>query len=102
MAEIREEISWYKPPRRVRDALLALGEMGFEFSGHGAGGGGEDFSMTYDFPNGEESLWAGVTNLDNGKVEYSAAHNDESYVPLDELKPTKSRRTQFAWLKKRM
>lgn len=45
MKEIKEEIKWYGVKKRIADAMLELGEIGFEFSGHGCGGGGEDFSL---------------------------------------------------------
>ena len=43
--EIKDEIEWYNPKKRIVDAMLELGEIGFEFSGHGCGFGGEDFNL---------------------------------------------------------
>jgi len=43
--EIKDEIKWYKPKKKIADAMLELGEAGFEFSGHGVGLGGEDFNL---------------------------------------------------------
>lgn len=43
--EIKEEIEWYQPPKRISDAMLKLGKDGFEFSGHGCGMVGEDFNL---------------------------------------------------------
>ena len=48
MKTIRDEIKWYEPKKRIADAMLALGELGFEFSGHGVGLGGEDLGLWYD------------------------------------------------------
>jgi len=43
--EIKHEIEWYEPKKRIADAMLELGNIGFKFSGHGAGFGEEDFSL---------------------------------------------------------
>lgn len=101
MAEIRQEISWYKPQRRVRETLLKLGDWGFMFSGHGVGFGGEDFSMIYTSVGTGEYLYVGVTDHGNGKIRYSASHDDKNYNRIDHLKPVKNRRTLFAWIQRK-
>ena len=45
--EIKEEIGYYKPKKQIVNAMLQLGELGFEFSGHGCGSGGEDFNLIH-------------------------------------------------------
>lgn len=45
---IKNEITWYEPKKRIADAMLKLGKLGFEFSGHGCGFGCEDFSLSND------------------------------------------------------
>lgn len=46
--EIEEEISWYEPPKSIANAMIKLVDCGFEFSGHGFGGGVEGFSLIKD------------------------------------------------------
>jgi hypothetical protein len=46
--EMKSEIEWYDVNKRIANAMLELAEIGFEFSGHGCGGGGEDFSIFKD------------------------------------------------------
>ena len=43
--EVKQEIEWYNPKKRIADFMFELVELGFEFCGHGCGCGGEDFSM---------------------------------------------------------
>lgn len=45
LQEIEHEINHYEPKKRIADAMRELGELGFEFSGHGWGFGGEDFGL---------------------------------------------------------
>jgi len=45
MKEIKNEIEWYEIKKKIADAMLRLGELGFEISGHGCGCGGEDFNL---------------------------------------------------------
>lgn len=45
--EIEDEIQWYEPKARTRRLMRSLGKLGFQFSGHGAGLGGEDFGLIY-------------------------------------------------------
>lgn len=43
--EIKREIEWYNIRKPIADAMIKLGNLGFEFSGHGCGCGGEDFGL---------------------------------------------------------
>ena len=47
LKEVEEEISCYQPKKRIADAMRKLVHMGFSFSGHGCGFGGEDFGMSF-------------------------------------------------------
>lgn len=47
--EIQKEINHYNPPKRIANAMLLLGKLGFIFGGHGLGMGGEDFSLWLKF-----------------------------------------------------
>lgn len=51
MKSIKDEINWYGIRKTVADAMLELGEIGFESSGHGCGFGGEDFSLYKETKN---------------------------------------------------
>ena len=45
--ELKDEIQQYGIKKSIADAMITLTEKyGFEFSGHGCGFGGEDFSVT--------------------------------------------------------
>jgi len=44
--DIEQEIEWYEPRWPIAKAMRELGEIGFEFSGHGVGFGGEDFNLS--------------------------------------------------------
>ena len=46
--EIEHEIEFYNPRPKIAKGMRELGEMGFEFSGHGTGIGGEDFGLVKD------------------------------------------------------
>ena len=73
--EIKSEIEGYQPKKRIADAMLELGEIGFEFSGHGCGFGGEDFSLF------TKDLY--VNLCDQGqKIVVSISNNDEEMEDL--------------------
>ena len=64
---IRDEIKWYEPKKRIADAMLALGELGFAFSGHGVGYGQEDFGLVcgewyFNFSDNGKKIVASVNN----------------------------------------
>jgi|LakMenEpi03Aug12_release.lakeMendotaPanAssembly.Ray.scaffolds.fasta_scaffold04876_49 hypothetical protein len=42
---IKREIEWYGVRKTIAEAMVECGKLGFEFSGHGAGFGGEDFNL---------------------------------------------------------
>lgn len=48
VAEIESEINGYDCSPSIASAMRTLGELGFSFSGHGVGGGGEDFNLVKD------------------------------------------------------
>jgi hypothetical protein len=48
LPEIKVEIANYNPPKRIADAMLSLGKMGFSFMGHGSGVSGEHWSLIKD------------------------------------------------------
>ena len=45
LKEIKDEIELYGIRKPIAEAMLRFGEVGFEFSGHGFGMGGEDFGL---------------------------------------------------------
>lgn len=45
LKEIKDEIGFYGIRKTIAEAMLKFGEVGFEFSGHGFGMGGEDFGL---------------------------------------------------------
>lgn len=51
--QIKEEIRWYEIRKPIADAMIELGKIGFEFSGHGVGLAfqGEDFSISKEKKN---------------------------------------------------
>lgn len=59
---IEDEIEWYQPLSATRRIMRDLGKMGFEFSGHGAGCGGEDFGLTYELSK-DSYLYAEVSEM---------------------------------------
>lgn len=43
--EIEHEIDWYETSKDISKIMRRLGKLGFKFSGHGTGFGGEDFNF---------------------------------------------------------
>jgi hypothetical protein len=84
LKEIREEIEWYNPKKQIADAMLELGELGFEFNGHGCGLGGEDFGLIFNYAE-ERYFYFSLTDLGNKViVEISDNFYDENIHPEDE------------------
>ena len=54
LSEIQDEIDDYRLPKKIADAMLALGKLGFEFSGHGTNliTGKEDFALDKNYRDG--------------------------------------------------
>jgi len=73
--EIEQEIEWYEVKKSIADAMLKLGEVGFEFSGHGCGLGGEDFNLV------TKDLYVNFCDMGK-KVKVSITNNDED---MDEV-----------------
>ena len=48
MKEIEQDVEWYKPKKRIANAMRELGQLGFRATGHGCGLCGEDFGLSFD------------------------------------------------------
>jgi hypothetical protein len=79
--EIKQEIKWYAPKKRIADTMLELGELGFKFSGHGCGFGREDFGLIH--PN-YHHLYVSLSDIGSHievMVDYiDEDDNDECFV----------------------
>jgi hypothetical protein len=87
LLDLQEEISGYRLPKKVASAMLALGELGFEFGGHGTSltGGGEDFSLDKQYGRNPKN-YATVNFCVNGRkvaVGVSFWANGEETVSFD-------------------
>jgi hypothetical protein len=75
LKEIEEEIEGYKVRKPIADAMRRCGELGFEFSGHGCGFGGEDFNLI----NKKKNMY--VNFCDRGRTcevsVYTCNHKDD-------------------------
>ena len=49
--DMEVEIFHYNIRKPIKDAMWELGHMGFKFSGHGCGCGGEDFNVVNESKN---------------------------------------------------
>jgi hypothetical protein len=92
--EIEHEIEWYECSKDVTKIMRRLGKWGFEFSGHGAGFGGEDFSLIKYLSKGLEVY---VNISDRGKFPKCYANiddynknQDDPYEPDYEIKESKA------------
>jgi len=66
--EIKREIKHYNVRESIANAMIKLGEKGFEFSGHGIGLGGEDFSLVSEkISLVNEKIGLHVTFCDKGR-----------------------------------
>jgi len=77
LKEIQQEIDWYNPPKNIATAMIELGKIGFEFSGHGCGIYGEDFGLIY-FTSKDKTSYIYVTL--SSPVKYSSVcfKNDDN------------------------
>lgn len=102
---IEHEIEWYETSRNVSKLMRRLGRLGFEFSGHGTGFGGEDFSFIKKLSKNVEVY----INISDRKRSIKCSANindydvnqDDPYDPLSEIKETSSEKF-FPLLKKVM
>ncbi len=65
--EIKHEIEWYGIRKPIANAMLELGEIGFEFSGHGCGMGGEDFGLVKYPKKNQPDCYFYVNFCDKGR-----------------------------------
>lgn len=70
--EIKLEIKWYGIRNNIAKAMLELGKLGFQFSGHGSGFGGEDFNLF------NKTLYVNFCDRRKKGVVTTVTTNDES------------------------
>lgn len=98
MKEIKQEIEWYNIRKPIADAMIKLGELGFEFSGHGCGCGGEDFGLI----NEKQDRYVNFCDRGNSceVMVNTAATYDEDGCPVTLFKGTIGKALKFIEKKK--
>ncbi len=91
---IEKEIEWYHVRKSIADAMRKFVDLGFEFSGHGCGFGGEDFSLS----NKKKDAY--VNFCDKGKtcvvtISTYNSLNEDGY-PIELFKGTICKAIEFA------
>lgn len=79
LKEIESEIEGYNPKKVIAKGMRKLGELGFEFSGHGCGGGGEDFGLikcNIGEPGEDDYLYVNFCDIGR-RVVVSVSNNEE-------------------------
>jgi len=74
--EIKSEIRHYEPPKDIAKTMMTLGRLGFEFSGHGCGINGEDFTLVYLLSKKDPDDYLYVT-LSIPRRDCSVAYKDD-------------------------
>jgi hypothetical protein len=67
--EIESEIECYKPKAVICKIMRDLGKLGFSFSGHGGGFGGEDFNFI------KRSTYVNINHRHSGKIIINISKN---------------------------
>lgn len=99
IADIKEEIKWYGVKRKIANVMLRLGNMGFEFSGHGAGMGGEDFGLTMDLSK-SKYMHVSISDMGRKGTSYFADVVGTQTMVSHASRTFKNARSLYAWITK--